>query len=552
MLLSRGLREKNMLNKLMLADFKKLLAGALSNLEKNKEIVNKLNVFPIPDGDTGTNMYLTLKTAIEEVGKKDQSNLKEFGKAVCNGALVGGRGNSGVILSQMLKGFFESIDDPPFVDTVKFASGLMGASKVAYQAVIKPVEGTMLTVLKAAATKAVLIAQNEQDFIKFLEDIIYEANEILSKTVDMLPELKEAGVIDAGGQGLVFLLEGGLTVLKGEEIAVPVFEEVTEEMDKAAISGDLKFKYDTVVLLNTGNVDPEKIKNDLQGFGDSIVVAASSDLTKVHIHSNEPYRILEYLVSVATIKEARIENMQLEVNEFLKEEKQEDVLPSETKLPFSIICVAQGNGFKKLFRNLGVETIIEGGQTMNPCINDILEAINSTKKENVALFPNNSNIVLAAGEAKKLSQTKHVEIIPTNNIVEAIPAILAFNSEATFEENIENGKKAIEKIHTVSITYSIRNTKVNGFSIKNGDIIAFFDHEIVGKGKNPGKLLMDILNRKREVVENKEFLGVYYGKDVTKEDAEKTLAMIQEKFPNLEIDLINGEQPFYYYLVSIE
>lgn len=543
------------MGKLTLTEFDQLLRGALYNLNRKKDVVNKLNVFPVPDGDTGTNMYLTLKTAVEEVDKKMPQNLKDFGKALCEGALIGGRGNSGVILSQILKGFFESLDALETVDTIRFATALMAASKVAYHAVIKPIEGTILTVVKAVATKAVVISTYEKDFIKFFEDLLDESRISLAKTIDLLPVLKEAGVVDAGGQGFVFLIEGGLNVLKGGKIVEEVqktFEEEIEQMAKTySIGGKLEYRYDTVILLSGVDIDTGKVNEDLTEFGDSIVVAKAQELTKVHIHSNNPHKVLEYLVQIGNIKDAKIEDMQAEVDEFLKE-KQVHNISVESSLPFSIISIVQGEGFKKIFLNLGVETVIDGGQTMNPSINDILTAITLCKKDFVVVMPNNSNIILAAQEAKKLAKTKTVEIIPTRNVVQAIPAILSFNTEGTFEENMSNALKMLETSHSVSITYSIRKTHLNGLKIKKGDVIGMLDEDIISKGKNPAEVITNIIKDKNEIFKDAEFIGIYFGKETKAEDTEAVAKAFKEHFPDVEIDIIDGGQPYYYYLISIE
>jgi hypothetical protein len=540
-----------MLFKLTLTEFDKLLRGALSNLKRKKELVNKLNVFPVPDGDTGTNMYLTLKTAVDDLDKKNPQDLKEFGKVVCEGALIGGRGNSGVILSQILKGFFESIDAVEEVNTIGFANALMSASTIAYKAVIKPVEGTILTVMKAIAIKALFTSTNESDFINFFEVLLDESEISLSKTIDLLPVLKEAGVVDAGGQGLVFLLEGGLSALKGEEIVEKTFEEEIEQMDKTQLIGKLTYRYDTVVLLSDMNVDTDKVNNDLIRFGDSVVLAKAGDLTKVHIHSNDPHKVLEYLVEIGSIKEAKIEDMQAEADQFLKE-KQDEIYIVENKLPFSILSIAQGEGFRKIFLNLGVETVIDGGQTMNPSINDILEAIKSSKKDQVLVFPNNANILLAAKEAQKLSKTKKVEIIPTINVVQAISVILSFNSEESFEANISKASEILKKSHVISITYSIRDAKIKDLKIKKGDVIGMLDEDIISKGKSPVKVVSKIIKKTNDLFKDAEFIGIYFGKESKTEDTEAIAKHFKDRFPDIEIDITDGGQPYYYYLISIE
>ncbi len=540
-----------MLVKLTLTEFDKLLRGALSNLKRKKELVNKLNVFPVPDGDTGTNMYLTLKTSVDDLDKKNPQNLKDFGKVVCEGALIGGRGNSGVILSQILKGFFESIDAVEEVDTIVFANALISASKVAYKAVIKPVEGTILTVMKAIAIKALFTSTNESDFINFFKILLDESEISLSKTIDLLPVLKEAGVVDAGGQGLVFILEGGLSALKGEEIVEKTFEEEIEQIDKTQLVGKLTYRYDTVVLLGDINVDTDKVNNDLVRLGDSVVVAKAGDLTKVHIHSNDPHKVLEYLVEIGSIKEAKIEDMQAEADQFLKE-KQGEIYIVENKLPFSILSVIQGEGFRKIFLNLGVEKVIDGGQTMNPSIKDILDAINSSKKDQVLIFPNNANILLAAKEAQKLSKTKKVEIIPTINVVQAISVILSFNLEESFEENISKAAEILKKSHVISVTYSIRDAKIKDLKIKKGDVIGMLDEDIISKGKSPVEAVSKIIKKTKNLFKDAEFIGIYFGKESKTEDTEAIAKNFKEYFPDIEIDITDGGQPYYYYLISIE
>jgi len=532
---------------LTLKELDSFFRGGLNYLAQNRESVNKLNVFPVPDGDTGTNMYLTLKTAIENVDKKNPKNLKEYGKALCEGALIGGRGNSGVILSQILKGFFDPIDNIEKIDARLFSLALQSATKVAYQAVIKPVEGTILTIIRSIA-QASVESIHYNDFLKILPYIIEEAKRTLAKTPDMLPTLKEAGVIDAGGQGLIFIFEGGLKALKGEKFET--FEEQIE-MEAHKEGESLEFKFDTVLLCYLDNYPEEVIKKDLEQFGDSIVVASSGDLTKIHIHSNEPNKVIAYILDKGEIKEAHIENMQLQTDEFTKETK-EAPKKIESRFNFSIVAVSQGEGFKNLFESLGVEQVIEGGQTMNPSIQDILNAINACSKDSVIVFPNNSNIILAANEAKKHANGKRVEVVPTKNPVQTIPVILNFNQEDTLEENLRRAEEVISNLHVVEITYSVRETSLNGINIKENDIIGIFDDEIITTGATPEETFKKLLTMVKDRISDKEFISIYYGKDTKKEDAEKLLNEISEEFDNFEFDLVFGGQPYYFYIASIE
>ncbi len=536
---------------LRLNEFMKMFEGALANLGSKKEAVNKLNVFPVPDGDTGTNMYLTLKTALDEVRKKKPKTLREFGRAICEGALIGGRGNSGVILSQIFKGFFDYIDGKEEITIPEFAQALTSSSRTAYKAVIKPVEGTILTVINAIAQKAVILSRTETDFIPFLEKLVEEAKTVLARTPELLPVLKEAGVVDSGGQGLVFITEGMLMGLQGKIEMEKSFEEVIEEMDKEVLGGKLEFKYDTVLLSTAPGIDAQKLQKELEQFGDSIVVAKAGNLTKIHVHSNEPYKVMEHVMKYGELKEARIENMQQEQEEFLGEKRSEEKIIG-IKKPFCIISVSQGEGFDKIFLSLGTDIIVSGGQTMNPSINDLLSAIEKCERNEVVILPNNSNIILAAKEAAKLVKDKKVHVIETKNMVQAIPVILSFNSEESFEENMKRAEEILKDIHSFAVTYSVRDTKFNGLKVRKGDILGVKDGKIVMKGSDPDKVLLKLFEQNKDLVEEYEVIGIYYGKDINKERAEKIAKEIEKMFPDIEVDVSYGGQPFYYYLVSIE
>ena len=531
---------------LTLQEIDTFFRGALAYLNEKREEVNKLNVFPVPDGDTGTNMFLTLKTAIENVDKRKPNTLRDFGKAICEGALIGGRGNSGVIFSQILKGFFEVIDNVEEIDKKTLALTLQNATKVAYLAVIKPAEGTILTVMRSMA-QACLEYGEEDDVIEVLTYIVEEGKRTLKKTPEMLPILKQAGVVDAGGQGLVYLFEGGLKAIRGERI-----EEKSVEIQEEHIKGEvLEYKFDTVLLLYLKDFPRDIIRRDLEQFGDSIVVADADELTKIHIHSNEPNKVIEYMLDKGDIREAHIENMQLQTDEFTRTNEPKKVSKIENRFDFSIVAVAQGDGFKNLLESLGVEAIAEGGQTMNPSIQDVLLTIKRCSKDKVVVFPNNSNAVLAVQEAKKISD-KEVEIIPTKNPAEAIPIILSFNAEKSLEENIENAKEVLNRLHTIEITYSVRETHLNGIDIQENDVIGFFDGEIINKGKNPEETFIELLKIEREKLEGYEFVSIYYGKNVEKSAADSLIHFLQDEFPQLEFDLVYGGQLYYFYLATVE
>jgi DAK2 domain fusion protein YloV len=548
------LNGRNKVKILTLAEFKKMFEGAFANLGNKKEIVNKLNVFPVPDGDTGTNMFLTLKTAMEEVKKHNPKNLKEFGKAICEGALIGGRGNSGVILSQIFKGFFDYIDGKEEISIPEFAEALLEGSKTAYKAVIKPVEGTILTVMNAMAQKAIVISRSEADFEHLLKELLQESEIVLKKTPELLPVLKEAGVVDSGGQGLVFITEGMLMGLEGNISTEKTFEEEIEEMDKTALGGKLEFRYDTVLLTTAPDIDPQRLQKDLEQFGDSIVVAKTGELTKIHVHSNEPYKVMEFVMQYGDLREARIENMQEEQEEFLKRTAPASttVTGSGIKRPFCIISVSQGEGFDKIFSSIGVDFIVSGGQTMNPSINDILSAIAKCKKDKVVILPNNSNIILAAKEAAKLTKDKSVVVLPTKNMVQAIPIILSFNIEEKFDANVKRAQEILNNIHSFAVTYSVRDTTLNGMKLRKGDILGVADGDIVIKGTDPDKVILELFKKYEELVKNYEIVGIYYGRGIKKEKAEAIGKKIEDMFPDIEVDVSYGGQPFYFYLISIE
>ncbi len=537
---------------LRLMEFKKMFEGALINLGNKKDIVNKLNVFPVPDGDTGTNMFLTLKTAMDETKKHNPADLKEFGKAICEGALIGGRGNSGVILSQIFKGFFDYIDGKEEVSIPEFSEALLNGSKTAYKAVIKPVEGTILTVMSAIAKKAIVLSRNETSFKNLIKELLKESQIVLENTPELLPVLKEAGVVDSGGQGLVFITEGMLMGLEGNIKIEKTFEEEIEEMDRTALGGKLEFKYDTVLLIVSSTIIPEQLQNDLRQFGDSIVVAKTGNLTKVHVHSNEPYKVMEFVMKYGELREARIENMQEEQEAFLKMATPSAPGTTGIKKPFCIISVSQGEGFDDIFASIGVDVIVSGGQTMNPSINDILSAVAKCKKDKVIIFPNNSNIILAAKEAAKLSKGKKVVVLPTKNMVQAIPIVLSFNAEEEFGKNIERANEMLKEIHSFAVTYSVRDTVLKGMKLKKGDILGAADGEIVLKGNDPDNVLTELFKKYKKTIEDYEVVGIYYGRGVKKERAEKLGEQIEKMFSDIEVDVSYGGQPFYFYLISIE
>ena len=540
------------------------LAGA-KNLEVKKEYINELNVFPVPDGDTGTNMCMTIMSAAKEVSALEGGfDFKALAKAISSGSLRGARGNSGVILSQLFRGFCKVIGEAETVDCKVLALAAEKAVESAYKAVMKPKEGTILTVAKGAADKAKEL-RNEKDLDKFLDEVIKHAELVLKKTPDMLPVLKQAGVVDSGGQGLLEVLVGAQKAFRGEELDL-TFEATSgpAKVDVDSLAADtahIKFGYCTefIILLNkTFNIKMENdFKSFLESIGDSIVVVADDDIVKVHVHTNDPGLAIQRALTYGALSNMKIDNMRLEHQEkVIKEAQNKASAPAAVEEPqeekeVGFIAVSIGDGLNEIFRSIGVDKVIEGGQTMNPSTEDILSAIESVNAKTIFVFPNNKNIILAANQAKMLVEDKNVIVIPTKTVPQGITAIINFVPDMSMEENEQNMLEEIQNVRTGQVTYAVRDTEIDGKVIAQDDIMGIGDQGILAVGK-------DIFDTTIEMVEEMigddevELLSIYYGSDTTKEDAEKLGTKIEELYSECDVELQYGGQPIYYYVISAE
>lgn len=557
----------NTINAAMLK--KAFVAGAL-NLDKNKEYINELNVFPVPDGDTGTNMTLTILSAKREVEAVSDSDMSGIARAMSTGSLRGARGNSGVILSQLLRGFSKKIADEKELDVHVIADAFQKAVETAYKAVMKPKEGTILTVAKGVATKARECADADVSLEQFCEDVIAHGNEVLDRTPEMLPVLKEAGVVDSGGKGLMVVLQGAVDALTGK---VVVDETMTAPVVKKTVTGassndistaDIKFGYCTEFIINLEKPfdedEEDKLKAYLESIGDSIVCVAFDGIVKIHVHTNHPGQAFEKGLTYGYLSNMKVDNMRLEHNERLmtsadkeEAEKQEEIRRKKQEKPSKecgFIAVSMGDGLKDLFVELGVDYVIEGGQTMNPSTEDMLNAIDKVNAKNVFIFPNNKNVVLAANQAADLCEDKNIIVMATANAPQGISAMIAYDSTISLEDNKTNMLEAIENVKSGQVTYAVRDTSIDGKTIKQGDIMGLSDKGLLAVGSDIADVAFDVISECYD--EDKEIISIYYGSDVTKEDAEKLSERVSEEFPDCDVSLYFGGQPIYYYIASVE
>jgi len=531
---------------------KKMIIRGAEVLRQNKSIVDSLNVFPVPDGDTGTNMSLTMTAAVDELKKADVESVSDVARKAANGSLMGARGNSGVILSQLFRGFSKKIEGKKKLNAVDFAVALKNGADMAYKAVMKPIEGTILTVFREGSDHAVYVARKGYDVIKVLQEMIKKSEEVLEKTPEILPVLKEAGVVDAGGKGFVYILKGALEALKGCEWELEDTEKNFEKRDEDLARVDvntLKYLYCTEAVVYSGNLRVDRIKEFLKTKGDSIVVVEADDkLFKIHIHTNNPGDVLNFFTNSGELKRIKVENMkeQHESN-FIKSPN--DNTPKTPEKNIGIIAVALGEGIKNIMKSLGVDEIIEGGQTMNPSTQDIARAIEKIDAEEVLILPNNKNIIMAAEQAAKISD-KRAGIVRTQNVAEGITALLYFNDEVSLEDNIQNMENNLKKVITGQLTFAVRDSTINGLKIKKGNVIGISNNEIRAAGENVEEVFLDLL--KSDINEYHEILTIFYGKDISKERAEKLVEKLEEIYSHLEIELHFGGQPLYYYLYSLE
>ncbi|WP_204403509.1 DAK2 domain-containing protein [Alkaliphilus hydrothermalis] len=524
-----------------------IIEGAQS-LENNKQIVNALNVFPVPDGDTGTNMSLTMQSAVREVRTKSGESLEEVADGLANGSLMGARGNSGVILSQLFRGFAKGAKDKNRLNVKDLANLLKSGADTAYKAVMKPVEGTILTVARESAEKALEFAETETDVVAFMEKVIDAADESLKRTPEMLKVLKDAGVVDSGGKGLLYFYMGALAALTGKSSVIdeePSVEMVTVEHDLP--EGDIEFGYCTEFIIHGNNVDIDALKNKLKVIGDSLLVVGNETVVKVHIHTNHPGQAMEHALEVGYLADIKIDNMRLQSrpHETYGEEKK---IAAQGK-DFGFITVTMGNGLTTIFKDLGVDHVIEGGQTMNPSTEDFVKAIEGIQADTIFLLPNNGNIIMAANQAKEIS-SKNIIVIPSKSVPQGITAMLAFNPEATGAENQEGMQEALKNVKTGQVTYAVRDTSYNDMIINKDDILGIGDGEIQAAGKSIDEVSIQLL--KNLVTEDDEMITLLYGQDIQEEDAEALIEEIESHFPHCDIEIYYGGQPLYYYIFSVE
>ena len=544
---------------------KMFLAGA-ANLEAKKEYINELNVFPVPDGDTGTNMTLTIMSAAKEVSALEKPDMASMAKAISSGSLRGARGNSGVILSQLLRGFTKEIRDYQEIDVNILAKACERATTTAYKAVMKPKEGTILTVAKGAAQKAAELAETTEDLEVFIPEVIRCAEEVLAQTPDMLPVLKEAGVVDSGGQGLVEVLHGAYDAFMGKEIdytAIEAGQAAKMVKPDQQAEADIKFGYCTEFIIMTEKEFTEKDETEfkayLESIGDSIVCVADDDVVKVHVHTNDPGLAIQKALTYGQLSRMKIDNMREEHQEKLIRDAEkiaaqqtESAKPKkkEPRKPVGFISVSIGEGMNEIFRELGVDYIIEGGQTMNPSTDDMLTAIDNVNADHIFILPNNKNIILAANQAQSLTKDKDILVVPTKTVPQGITAVISYMPEADVDSNLDAMKEGIKNVKTGQVTYAVRDTHRDDKEIHEGDIMGIGDQGILSVGQSVEETAKDMLAQM--VDDDSELISLYYGQDILAEDAEKFAAAIEEIYPDVDIDLHSGGQPIYYYVISVE
>ena len=546
------------------------LAGA-KNLEAKKEWINELNVFPVPDGDTGTNMTLTIMSAASEVSALADPDMETLAKAISSGSLRGARGNSGVILSQLLRGFTKGTKGHKEMDAVVIAAAMEKAVETAYKAVMKPKEGTILTVAREAAVKATEIAEESANLELFFRAIFEHAEKTLARTPEMLPVLKEAGVVDSGGQGLLEVFRGAFDGYLGKEIDYTAFEKAAPASSVTKISpqaeADIKFGYCTefIILLDKPLPDEEvhSFKEFLMSIGDSFVLVADDEIVKVHVHTNHPGQAFEKALTYGALSRMKIDNMREEHQEKLikdaqklareqeeQEKKDAAAKAAKERKKYGFISVSVGEGLSALFKELNVDWIIEGGQTMNPSTEDMLNAIAEVNADTIYIFPNNKNIVLAANQARDLTEDKEIVVVPTKTIPQGITALISFQPDMTGEENLEGMMEAVSMVKTGQVTYAVRDTRLDEKEIHEGDIMGIGDHGILAVGKGREAVAKEMVAAM--VDEDSEVISIYYGAETSEEAANKLAEELEETYPDCEVEVNMGGQPIYYYIISVE
>ncbi|MDF2906968.1 MAG: hypothetical protein K0R34_2289 [Herbinix sp.] len=542
---------------------KMFLAGAAS-IEAKKEIINELNVFPVPDGDTGTNMTLTIMSAVKEVNALQNPTIEELSKAISGGSLRGARGNSGVILSQLFRGFCKEIKDYNEINVTVMTNALQKAVETAYRAVMKPKEGTILTVARGAAEKAAQLVSETDDLVLFGREVIAHMEVVLKNTPELLPVLKEAGVVDSGGQGLLEIVKGAYDAFLGKEISLInlTVSEVGDRVTRERISTDeIKFGYCTefiIMLEKEYNMDTEdEFKAYLESIGDSIVVVSDDDIVKVHVHTNDPGFAIQRALTYGSLTRMKIDNMREEHNERLnlevsQAEKKEEPKKAEPKprKKAGFIAVSMGDGLDEIFTGLGVDYIIKGGQTMNPSTEDMLNAISEVNADNIFILPNNGNIILAAEQAKNLTEDKKIYVIPSKTVPQGITAVINFVFDKSPEDNAARMAEEMKKVKSGQVTYAVRDTSIDGKEIKQGNIMGIGDKTILAVGDSINDTTLELIQCLAD--EASELISLYYGEEVSEDEANALADEVMESYPNLDVEVHYGGQPIYYYVLSVE
>ena len=536
------------------ADLRRMIISAAASIEIHKQQLNDLNVFPVPDGDTGTNMSMTINAAAADLRKVEDPNADKAAKTAASAMLRGARGNSGVILSLLFRGISKRLKGVDECDGTTWAEALQEGVDAAYKAVMKPAEGTILTVARLAAAKAADAAR-ENNFIEFVQEAaLSEAKVALAGTTDMNPVLKKAGVVDAGGKGWVFAMEAMLSSMQGDDVIVPEGMATGEIKDSANFddfdTDDITFAYCTEFIIQRENDnDPEKLRDFLSSLGDSLVLVDDEEIIKVHVHTNDPGKALHEAIEYGSFVTVKIENMRLQHTEKVMTEAEKAPKIAEPEKPIGVVSVCAGEGLADVFMNLGVDGIISGGQTMNPSTQDILEAVNKVPAETVFVLPNNKNIIMAAEQVDALTPKK-VIVIPSKTVPQGITAMLNFNPEGSEEENTEALTEALGTVDTMQITYAARNSDFDGYDIHEGDYLALYGSALFGTSKDIKVLLSSLAQKVRD--DGKEYITIYYGADVKEKDAQKAADLFSDICPDADVNLLSGGQPVYYYLISAE
>ena len=533
-------------------EFKQIILAATCWLNEHKDYVDSLNVFPVPDGDTGTNMYLTILNAAKAVQNSSANSVSEIADALQEGALMGARGNSGVILSQLFRGIARVLKNKIQMNASDLALALNSAAEMAYKAVMKPVEGTILTVARYTGQGALEKVKSSNDIIQVLETAIQSGREALMKTPEMLPVLKEAKVVDAGGQGYIFLLEGALRVLKGQpvEAELKVYDNFAQRLETPKIDSlspdDIEFQYCTEFLILSENIPIDKVRTDLENSGDSLLVVGTKGITKIHIHTNNPGLVLDYALKYGSLTKIKIDNM-IEQSHSHLDNIQE--VNNEPKKPVGIVAVTAGDGLAEIFDSLGADQVVKGGQSMNPSTQDLVKAVDKVNSDHVIILPNNKNIIFAAEQVKNLTE-KEVIVIPSRSIPQGISSLMKLNLDMSFSQNAEIMIKGVDEIKTGEITIAVRDSKVNGWDIKIGDYLGLYDGDIEVVGESSESTFIELLGKM--ITEDDFLITIYYGSEISQEMAEQLRDKLLDRFVDHDIELYYGGQPLYEYIFSVE